>query len=71
MTSLERRLAERSQPLRMRRRAARADECIELGELLLPARARVLNLSPQLLERPQRGLFVEWLRYFVGSHADS
>lgn len=61
MTSLELRLPERGQSLGMRRRAARADECVEFGELLRAARTRVLNLSPQLLERPKRGLLVEWL----------
>jgi hypothetical protein len=71
VTSLERRLTECSQALGMRRCAARADECVELVELLLAACTRVLNLSPQLFERPKRGLLVEWLRCLVGSHPDS
>ena len=62
-------LTERRETLSMRRRPVRADEGVELCELLLPSRARVLNLPAQLLEGLKRGLFVEGLRGVVGSHA--
>ena len=62
-------LTERRQTLGMRRRPVRADEGVELCELLLPSRARILNLPAQLLEGLKRGLFVEGLRGVVGSHA--
>ena len=43
-------LTERRETLGMRRRPVRADEGVELCELLLSSRARILNLPAQLLD---------------------